>query len=227
MSIDQWGTQTRDIIQNVWDRSVTFTPNLVGAVLIVLVGAIVGVVLGYVVTRILQAIKLQSLSDQSKFTEVLKKARMQTDIAEIAGTFVKWLVILVFLVPAASILQVTGVQDFFEGILSYIPIVLAVGALIIFGVMVADMIAKLARAAADSLGATTARLVELVIRWTFYVSIAISSLFALGVPREFTVILFIGVVSAVALALGLSLGLGAQTHMNDLVKSVREEFKRK
>src|SRR5665213_2223596 len=111
MTISDWGTQTRDTIQMVWDRIVTFTPNLIGALLIVLVGAIIGIILGFVVTRILQAIRIQNLSDQSKFTDVLKKAKLNSDIAEISGTFVKWVVILAFFIPAANILQVTGVQS--------------------------------------------------------------------------------------------------------------------
>lgn len=226
MTIDQWGTQTRDVVQSVWDRLIDFAPNLIGAIVIVAVGAIIGMVLGYIVTRLFQAIRLQSLSDQSKFTGVLKKARLRTDIAEISGTFVRWLVILAFLVPAAAVLQVEGIQDFFEGVLMYLPRVIGVSLLVLFGVMLADLVAKVARAAAESIGATTARMVEFVIRWATYLSIAITAMFALGVPREFTVILFIGLISALALALGLALGLGGRDHMDDLIKKVREEFKK-
>lgn len=227
MAINDWGTQTRDVIKMVWDRIVTFSPNLVGALLIVLVGAIVGIILGYVVTKVLQAVRLQSLSDQSKFSDVLKKAKLNSDIAEITGSFVKWVVILAFFIPAANILQVTGVQNFFEGVFSYIPRVLGVGLLVVFGYLVANLFAALGRAATDSYGLTLSKVVENLIRWAFYISIATTALFALGVPTEFTVIIFIGVVSMIALGFGLAFGLGAQTHMNDLVKSAREEFKRK
>ena len=225
MSINDWGTQTRDIIQSTWDRIVSFTPHLVGAILIALVGAIIGVVLGFVVTRILQAIKFQTLSDQAKFTDVLKKAKLNTDIAEICGTFVRWVIILVFMIPAANILQLTGVQNFFEGIMTYIPTVLGVALLVLFGVLVTNFIAVLARAATESYGITMSKVIENLIRWSFYVAIATTSLFALGVPFEFATIIFIGLVSMIALGVGLSFGLGAQTHMNDLVKKVRDEFK--
>ena len=52
-------------------------------------------------------------------------------------------------------------------------------------------------------------------------------MFALGVPREFTVIIFIGIVSALALGIGLALGMGGKDHMNDLVKKVRDEFRQR
>ncbi|MEX0594599.1 MAG: hypothetical protein WD157_00670 [Patescibacteria group bacterium] len=227
MSIDMWGTEVRDSLQVLWDRVVDFTPSIVGAVLIVLVGAIVAVILGYVVTAILRAIRLQSLSDQSKFTEVLKRAKMRTDIAEISGTFTRWVVVLLFLIPAANVLKVDGVRDFVEGILLYVPRVLAVAVLFLFANQIVEVLAKLTRTAADSIGSTVSKLAESTVRWAIYISVAITAMFALGVPREFTVIIFIGVVSTLALGLGLSIGLGGKDHMNDLIKRLREEFKQR
>ena len=223
----QWGTVSRDVMESVWNRIVDFLPNLVGALIIVFVGIVVALVLNYVVTQILKAAQVQKwLGDQTRLTDVLKKARMRTDLAEITGGFVKWVVILAFLVPAAQVLKVEGVQNFFEGVLSYIPRVVGVGLLIVFGSQVVEMLARVVRASVESLGLTIARLVEMVVRWSFYISIGITSMFALGVSEQFTVIMFIGVVAALAIALGLSLGLGGQTHMNDLVKKIREDFKR-
>lgn len=226
-AINMWGTTTRDVVERAWNRIVDFAPNLIGALVIVFVGVIVALILNYIVTQVLKAAQIQKwLGEQTRLAEVLKKARMRTDIAEITGTFVRWIVILAFLVPAAAVLKVDGVEAFFEGVLSYVPRVMGVGLLIIFGTQVADMIARLVRASVDSLGLTVAKLVEMVVRWAFYTSIGITALFALGVSEQFTVIMFIGVVAALAIALGLSLGLGGQNHMNDLIKRVRDDLKR-
>lgn len=226
-AINQWGTTTRDVIESVWNRIVDFAPNLIGALVIIFVGVIVALILNYIIVQILRAAQVQKwLGDQSRFTDVLKKAKMRSDLAEITGSFVKWVVILAFFVPAAAILQIEGVQTFFESVLGYVPRVFAVGALIGFGTLVTEMLARLTRASAESMGLTVARLLEMVVRWTFYISIVTTSLFALGVPREFTVIMFIGIVSAFAIALGLSLGLGGQNHMNDLIKKIRDDLKR-
>ena len=223
--IETWSTEVRTIVENVWNRLVDFTPNVVGAILILLVGAIFAYILGYVITRVLQAIKLQTLSDQSKLTEILKKAKLRTDVAEVAGTFAKWVVILAFMIPAANVLKVEGVASFFEGVLVFVPRVVAVAIFIVFGYQVADVVARLFRTLSESIGTTIAKLCEMVIRWTILTSIAIASLFALGVPQEFAFIMFIGVVSALALAIGLAFGLGGQDHSSDLIKRIRQELK--
>jgi len=224
--IDMWGTEVRDVLQNMWDRIVEFAPNIIGAVIIALIGAVVGMILGYVVTRILQAVRVQSLADQSRFTDVLRRAKLRTDIAEIAGTFVKWVVFLAFLIPAAAVLKVEGAQDFFEGMLLYVPKVLGVAIFVIFGSLLADVLAKLARVSVDSMGLTIGRVIDSLVRWSLYFFIALTAIFALGVAREFIVIIFTGLIAAMAIAFGLSFGLGAQTHMNDLVKKIREDFRR-
>lgn len=225
MRIDSWGTEVRDSIQLVWDRMINFAPNIIGAVLIALVGAIIALIAGYVAMKIIQIIRLQTLSDQSRFTDVLKKARLRTDLSEIVGTFVKWVVFLAFLLPAVSVLQLQGVRNFLEGFLLFVPIVLGVGLFVLIGHQIAEAVAKLTRASAESMGSTVAKLLEMIVRWSFYSAIFIAAMFALGVPTQFIVILFIGVVSALSLAAGLSLGLGAKDHMNDLVKKVRDELK--
>ena len=224
---NQWGTTTRDILESVWNRAVDFLPNLVGSLIIVFVGIVVALILNYLVMQILRAAQVQKwLGEQTRLSEVLKRAKLRSDLADIAGGFVKWVVILAFLVPAANVLKLTGVQDFFEGVLGYVPRVLGVGLLIVFGSQVAEMVSRIVRASVDSMGLTVAKLVEMVVRWAFYVSIAVTSLFALGVSEQFAGIMFTGVVAALAIDLGLSLGLGGQTHMNDLVKKIREDLKK-
>jgi len=225
MNIDTWGTQTREVVTDVWDRSVAFVPNLIGALIIVLIGVVVGVVVGYVVTKILQAVKAQALADQSQLTGVLQKAKLRSDVSEIGGAFVKWVVILTFFIPAFQILGLPEVRDFFESVLLFIPRVAATVVLVFFGWIISEVVAKIVRTSIDSFGLTVARVAETLTRWSFYTFLVVTSLFALGVPREFTVIMFIGLVSALAIAAGLSIGLGGQTHMNDLIKRIREDHK--
>lgn len=226
MAVNDWGTVSRETVESVWSRIVDFSPNLVGAVVIVLVGVIVGMIVGFVVTKVLQAVRLQTLADQSQLTSVLQKAKLKSDVAEIAGTFAKWVIVLTFLVPAADILRLPQVREFFEGVLGYIPRVIAVAALVMFGHLVAGMLGKLVRAAISAFGVTIARTADMVSQIAVYSFVAIASLFALGVPQQFTVIMFIALVSALALGLGLAGGLGGQNHMNDLIKRVREELKK-
>lgn len=223
--IDTWSSEVRTIIETVWARVADFVPNILGATLILLVGAVVAFVVSFLVTKLLKAIKIQSFAEQIKLTDLLKKAKIRTDIAEISGVFLRWVIIFIFIIPAANVLKVIGVAEFFESVLLFIPRVLAVAVLVVFGWQLADALSRLVRTACEAIGTTIAKLVENLVRSTILSSVVITSMFALGVPQEFTVIIFIAVASALALGFGLSFGLGAQDHMNDLVKRIRSELK--
>jgi len=210
----------------VWERFLNFLPNIIGAAIIVLLGVIIGMILGYVVTRIIQAAKLQSFLDSTKFSETLKKAGIKTDISETLGQFVRYAVILISFLPAATILSLSRVEQFIEG-LTYLATVLGVAVFVVVALVIIDVIAKVVWAALESVGLTLAKMVSMAIRWVLYLFILIAAMFALGVPREFIVIMFIGVTASLAIASGLSFGLGSKDHADDLIKRIRSEFKQK
>jgi len=225
MVINDWGTQTRDIVEGVWNRAVTFTPNVIGAVLIALVGVAFGVVVEYVVVRILQIAKLQILSDQSRLSEIMKKAKLNTDLAVICGAFVKWVIILTFLIPAASVLQVTGVKNLFEEVLLFVPRLVATLLLLLLSTKIAEIMGRLTRVVTESLGVTLAKTFAIFAQVAVYVSAIILSLYSLGISENFISMMTIGLVAGLAIALGLSLGLGGQTHVHELIKKIREEVR--
>ena len=226
MSINDWASVTKDALVNTWDRSVTFVPNLLGGILIALFGVIVAVIIGYIVTLILRAIKLQTLSDQLNVTEALKKAKLDTDVSKLAGNFIKWVIIFTFLIPAASVLQIIGVKDYFEYALSYIPTILGVLLFVVIGLKIAEFLSYLVRVSFEGFGLPWARFSEILTRVSVVAVIGILAMFSLGVPREFTIYLFLAVALGGAIALGLSAGLGGKDHMDDLFKTIRERLKK-
>lgn len=226
-NMSAWSTSTKDMLSDLGNRVGAFTPNIFGALLIVLFGIVVAFLVGYAVTLILRSAKLQTLCDQIGLSDILKRANISADVAKVVGNFCKWVLVFAFFIPAADILQVFGVRDFFESVLTYIPIVIGVVLLVAFGMKFADMIANLVRAASEGVGITSSKLLAHIARFSILTAVAILALFSLGVPRDFTVIMFIGITSALALGLGLSLGLGATDHMNDLIKGVRADLGKK
>jgi len=226
-NINDWASTTKDVLVDSWNRALTFVPNLLGGILIALFGIIVAVIIGYVVTLILRAVKLQILSDQLNVTDSLKKARLETDVAKLTGNFVKWVIIFIFLIPTTSIMRVEGVQAYFEGVLAYIPVVLGVIFLVVLALKVAEFVSSLVRVSFEGFGLPWAKFSEILARVSVLSVFGILGLFSLGVPREFTIYMFLAVALGLSIALGLSAGLGGKDHMDDLFKSIRENLKKK
>lgn len=226
MIITEWSETTADNINEYWSRIIDFVPNILGAIIIVVIGFIIAAVLKWAVVTILESLKLQSLFDRIHVTDLLKKAGMTLKSEEASGQFVKWLTIIIFLIPAAQTLKLDAIKDLLERLLQFIPNVVISLLIIMIGAIIANALSQIVKAAAASIGANTAKILGAITRYVIYIFIAFAAFFQLGVPYYYISVMFTGLVAAIAISVGLAFGLGGQTGAADLVKKLREDFKK-
>lgn len=226
MTVRDWSTTTTDAITDAWARIISFLPNLIGAIVIVIVGLIIASVLKWAVIRLLEAAKAQRFFEQVRFTDTMKKAGLTVNIPAVSGEFVKWLTIIVFLIPASDVLGLNSISQLMEDILRFIPNVVVAILIILIGAIIADFLAQVVRAAAAGIGATTAGVLSAITRYSVYIFIGLAALNQLGVAQAFVSILFTGLVASLAIAFGLAFGLGGQNAAADLIRKIREDFRK-
>lgn len=226
MDISGWTNITSESIKNYWGRSIDFTELLIGAVVIVILGLIIARIIKWAVITILDSIKIQKFFDRINFTDVLKKAGISFKAPEVCGSFVSWLTIIAFLVPAFKILGLAGVSDLLEKLLSFIPNVVIALTILLLGGLIANVLSQVVKAAAASIGATSSKVLSVITRYVVYIFVGFAALFQLNIAPYFLQVMFTGLVAALAIAAGLSFGLGGQTQASDLLKKIREDFKK-
>lgn len=224
--ITDWSSITSDSINEYWSRIIDFIPNLIGAIIIVAIGLIVGMILKWAVVTILDAIKIQSFFDRIHFTELLKKAGIAFKAQEVSGQFIKWLTIVIFLIPAAKILGLEDISQLLENLLQFIPNVVVAAMILLIGTLIANLMAQVVKAGSASIGLTTSRVLGTITRYVIYIFIGIAAFFQLNVPPYLINVMFTGLVAALAISAGLAFGLGGQTAASDLFKKIREDFKK-
>lgn len=226
-TVSTWWDAVTSATSDAWSQILSFLPNLIGAFVIILIGIIVAYILKWIVAQVLTVIQLQTLSDKVKLTDILKKMGVTATIPELLGNMVKWIVLIVFLLPALQVLGLSQVTYVLHQILGYLPNVIVAGFVVLVGVIIADIIAHAIRATALSIGATTANVLATVAKYAIWVFVGLAALVQLGVATTLLITLFTGFVAAVAIAVGLSFGLGGRDAASDLIKKVREEFSKK
>lgn len=214
-------------VQEAWEKILGFLPNLIGAFVIILVGLLVAYILRWIVVQILNAIQLQTLSDKVKFTDVLKKMGVTATVSELLGNLVKWVTIIIFLLPALQVLGLSQVTDVLYKILGYIPSVIVAGFIILVGVIIADIVAHVIKGTAVTVGVTTATILATVAKYAIWIFVGLAALVQLGVATNLLITLFTGVVAMVAIAGGIAFGLGGRDAASDLIKKIREDFSKK
>lgn len=193
-------------------------PKIIGFLVILIIGWMVAAALAGAVAAILRAVKFNDLAQRSGFSGFVEKMGANTDAAGLIATLAKWFVRLIVLVVAFDALGLPAVSEVLQQLLLWLPnLVVALVILVIAG-LAANALANLVRGATASAGLGNPELLATIARvavMAFAVVIAVNQI---GVATTLVNTLFMGVVGALALALGLAFGLGGRDTAAEVVR---------
>lgn len=225
--LNDWKQALLDSSDNVLERIANFFPNLLGAIIILVIGWLVAMLLQKIVDRALRLVGLQKLFELVKVEDVVKKGRFKTDSVGLVGLFVKWIILIVTFLAAADALNLHQVVDFFAVILGYVPNVIAAVAIVLIGAVLAKFLGDVVKGSADAGGLAYSRVLSTITVWAIWVFALLAALVQLGVAGELIRTLFTGFVALLAIAGGLAFGLGGQNAAKRLVARMERELKTK
>lgn len=227
MIISTWSEVLSLSFKNLWLGVVGFVPNLVVAIIIVLLGWGIGVLFGRVVSQIIKAIKIDEALRRAGVENFLNKGGINLNSGAFLGGLVRWFVILVFLIAAFDVLQLSQVTAFLRDILNYLPQVIVAVLILIAAGLVADAMKKLVLSSAMTAEVSSAGFLGTVTKWVIWIFAILVALSQLGIAAGFVQTIFTGLVVALSLGLGLAFGLGGQEAASRAVEKMSKEISSK
>lgn len=207
-----WNEAITASIQNLWSQIIAFVPSLFGALLVLIVGLILSSILSKLAHKIVELTKVDSLVHKIDGAKKMDEMGVKINISNLIAWLVKWFFIIVTLIAVVNILKLTEVSKFLQDVANYIPnvvvavVILAIG--LVVGQFVHDIVERSAKA--SKVTTHTAHSLSAVAKWALVVFSLMASLTQLKVAPELIQILFTGLVAMMALAFGLSFGLGGK-----------------
>lgn len=225
MLLQQWSDVLTLSFQNLWVGVINFVPNLVVALIILVVGWLIGALLGRAVWQVMKSLKVDDALRHAGLEGFLRRGGMDLDSGAFLGALVKWFVVIVFLVAAFDVLGLAQVNLFLqEVVLGYLPRVIAAALVLLVGGVVGDVAGRIVLTAAKTAGASSAHFASAIAKWAVWIFAILVALSQLGIATAFSQTLFTGVVIAISLALGLSFGLGGQEAAARYIERLRSEM---
>lgn len=197
-----------------------FLPRLAAAILLLIVGGLIARIIKKSAVHILKSVQLSSAIKKTPVDEFLKNADIGQKIEEIAGSVLYWIVMLVVIHSAMTILGLSSLSIILEKVLNYLPRILAAVIVLFFGVLLAGILETLVKGAIRSIDGQSARVLGKVASYLVVGIAILAAISELHIAQEFILILFIGFVTAISLGVGLSVGLGGQ----DLVRRLLDKW---
>lgn len=216
--ITEWSTAMMTSLAAAMALFFSGIPKILGFAIIIIVGWIVASLAEKAIAAVLRTIKFNDLAQRSGFSSFVLKMGTDTDSSGMIGAVVKWFVRLVALVVAFDALGLPAVSDVLRQLLLWLPnVVVALVVLVIAG-LAAGALSSIVRGAATEGGLQNpeflAKLASGVI-WAFGVVVAVNQI---GIATTLINTLFMAVVGALALALGLAFGLGGRDTASQIVR---------
>ena len=212
--------------ENVWAGVIGVLPNIIIAIVIVIVGWLVGAALAKVVAQIIKAVKLDKALSSAGLGELLDKAGFKLDSGKFLGELVKWFTIVVFLIAAFNVLGLTDVNAFLtETVVNYIPQVIAAVLIVLIAIVVADVLKKTVIAAAKAADLKAANFLGSITKWSIWIVAITTAIVKIGILENAVIsMFFMPVLWGIALAVGLSFGLGGKDAAGRLIERVGREI---
>ncbi len=193
-------------------------PQVLGFIIILVLGWIVSSLIARATASVLRTVKFNELSTRSGFTGFVNNMGVETDAAGFIALVVKWFVRLIALVVAFDALGLPAVSDVLRQLLLFLPNLVVGIVVLVVGGLGANALAGLVRGAATQAEFGNPEVMATVARfavWSFAIVIAVNQI---GIAETLVNTLFMAIVGAIALALGLSFGLGGRDTAGAIVR---------
>jgi small-conductance mechanosensitive channel len=188
---------------------ISFTPKLLGAVFVLLVGWIVARAVQVVAERSIQA-GLDTLLERTGISQALERTAMTTTPSAIVGRVLYWLIMIVFVMGASEIVGLTAVSVAIKQIFSYIPSVISAALVLAAGVFLARFVGNLVTSGGAAASLSYARGLGAVARTSIVVMVGVVALEQLGVDTQIVITVITVSVAAITAGMGLAFALGAR-----------------
>lgn len=209
----QTGSALVESFTSAFAQVIALAPKVLAAVIVLAAGYIVAKLVANAVSALADKLGLQRAAERSGLSKSMEQAGVTRTVPQIVGTIMFWLLLSVFLVAAFDILQLPGVTGAIEKAVAYIPKVLVATILVVFGLLLAAFLRGVIATSADRIGVSYAQQLANGCYYILALMTFIAAFEQLQITFELLNFAILIAFGAVALALGLSFGLGGRDVM--------------
>ncbi|MDP2906922.1 MAG: hypothetical protein Q8O03_03190 [Nanoarchaeota archaeon] len=206
---------------SLWLSFVQLLPNLIAAIIILIIGYVVAYIIGHAIKVLLSKLGLDSQIEKAMLSKAIGKIRLSSMLGEIT----KWYIFIIFLQSAVDLVNLGTLSLLLQEFVMWLPNVIAAALVIIFGLYLAHFVTSKIREHTDVKGGKTLTgILNVVI--TFIVAVIALGQIGINVSilSNTFLILLGGLALGTAIAIGLSFGLGTQKDAGKALDKIKKWF---
>ena len=210
LDVEAWRVMFANALSQLGETVAGFLPNLLGALLILLVGWLLSRALEAIATRGLRTLGFDGFATRLRIAEFLERAEIRLSVSQIVAKLLFWLVMLTFLLSSIETLGLTAVTETIDRLIAFIPSVIGAVLISIGGLVLARFVSTVVRSAAAAAGFLSAARLGFVAQLVVGGLVFAVAVEQLGVATDVFVLPFTVALGAAGFGIGLAFALGAR-----------------
>lgn len=221
-----WSETTIASFQNVWARFINVLPQVLAAILVLIVGFFLARVVAALLRKLGERLHIDQAVDRTGVSERIRRGGVNFTMSGLLGGIGFWLVMLITLTVMADTMRWQMLGNFLRSIVAYTPNVLVAMAILAVGFFASRIVHDLTEGAVRASGMpdTASETIANVARVSVIVFSTMAALTQLGVAADLLKILFTGIVAAASIGIGLAFGLGGKDQAARLLQRMADSM---
>ncbi len=211
----------------LWHTIVAFLPNVIGALIVFVIGIIIALALQHVVIKVIGLLHVDDLAKKLEIKTQFERAGIRLHIGYLLGWIVKWFFIIVALIAATDILGWKEVTDYLKQVVLFIPNVIIAVIILLAGILLGNFVQNVVRSAVEAAQLASANFLAGISKWAILIFSFMAALVQLQIAPDLIRVLFTGLVFMIALAGGLAFGLGGKEQAGLFLQRLKKDISEK
>jgi len=221
MYIQDWTALVVNSLQNVWAGFVGVLANIIGALIVLIIGLIIASGLAALVEKFVKLVKLDKLLSNLGLGEHFERAGLSINSGKFFAKLVYWFLVIVFLLAATDILGFYSLSAFLKDTLLYIPNIIVAVLIMLATVVIGNFLRKLVKVSVKASKLHAANFLSSLTWWSVIIFGFLTALSQLGIAVGIIQSLVTGFVAMIAIAGGIAFGLGGKDYAAALLSKFR------
>ncbi len=218
-TITNWKDLTFNSLNEMGLNIMRAVPNIIGAIIIIIIGWLITKIVIIVLKRILKYSKVDKLTEIINEKKIFGKTDIKFNTSKVILGFVKWILFLVFLIIAADIMNWQIVSIEIGKLLGYLPKLFSAIALFMIGLYIANFVKKAINGLFESFDLVGAKAISSLVFYIIVIIITVTALNQAGIQTDIITNNLTIILGAFLLAVAIGLGFGSKEIVGDLLKT--------
>ncbi len=197
-------------LRNSWNEVVAVLPDLLLAVLLLVVGWLIAKLLRRLAIRALRAARIDEIAERSGLDDFLVQGGVEHTTVTLIGGAVYWLILAVVFIALLDALGLRTAEVLMARLAGFVPNLVVATGILVFGTLMARVIGGLVFSYLSNIGSHAAAPIGMLARYAVLVFVLFMAAEQLAIQTAVLVSAFQIAFAALCLAAALAFGLGGR-----------------